>query len=501
MNRRLFLALAIIWGSLTCTLSVARAQSSPLPIAQSLTLQECITLAQEYSASALIARQTFLAAYWRYRAYRAEYLPSLRAEGTVPVFHRRLSRYQLASGDYTYLRENANTFSARLSLQQNVGTTGTRLFLRSSLERHDLLGQRRTTDYVALPVQLGIEHNFFALNTLRWKSKLEPKRYEEAKRIYLQTIEQLAQDGTERFFNLLFAQQRLATAQLNRANADTLFQIAKGRYNIGTIAENDLLQMELNLLKETNSVSEGEVNLRNAQLQLCTFLGLQQEIDWRPLPPVPYTGDTVGYPQMLAYARQYNPTPLRLELQTTEAAQGIAEAKAARGFQLNVSASYGLTQQGKNLGEAYQSPLDQQGVSINVAIPILDWGQGEGRLRMARSNYELAQVRAQQMHHEFEQQLFLQVMRYNRQPTLLYIAAKADTIAQNRFRIAKQRFLIGKISVLDLDKAQIDRDEANSTYLRAVRDSWLTYYQLRAITLVDPKRALPLTTDFEKLLR
>ena len=120
---------------------------------------------------------------------------------------------------------------------------------------------------------------------------------------------------------------------------------------------------------------------------------------------------------------------------------------------------------------------------------------------MARSNYELTQVRGQQALHEFEQQLFLQVMRYNRQPSLLYIAAKADTIAQNRFRIAKQRFLIGKIGVLDLDKAQIDRDEANNSYLRAVRDSWLTYYQLRALTLVDPKDALPLTTDFEKLLK
>lgn len=492
MNK-LLLSLLLALGTLC-----AQAQSAPT---RALTLEECVTLAQEYSASALIARQTFLTAYWRYRAYRAEYLPSLRAEGALPQFHRRLSRYQLPNGEYTYLRENANTLSGRLSLNQNIGATGTRLFLRSSLERHDLLGERRTTDYVTLPVQVGLEHSFFAVNTLKWKRKIEPKRYEEAKRLYLQTIEQLAQEGTERFFNLLFAQQRLATARLNRANADTLFQIAKGRYNIGTIAENDLLQMELNLLNETNSVSEGEVALQHAQFQLVTFLGLQTGIEWQLIPPAPYEGDTVSYPTMLACARRNHPTPLRLELQTTEAAQGIAEAKAARGFQVNVSASYGLTQQGQTLGDAYQSPLDQQGVSLNFAIPLLDWGQGAGRLKMARSNYELTQVRGQQALHEFEQQLFLQVMRYNRQPSLLYIAAKADTIAQNRFRIAKQRFLIGKISVLDLDKAQIDRDEANSSYLRAVRDSWLTYYQLRALTLVDPKDALPLTTDFEKLLK
>ena len=91
-------------------------------------------------------------------------------------------------------------------------------------------------------------------------------------------------------------------------------------------------------------------------------------------------------------------------------------------------------------------------------------------------------------------------MRYNRQPQLLLLASKADTIAQNRFNIAKQRFLIGKISVLDLDKAQVDRDDARIRYLEAVRTSWLTYYKLRALTLVDPRNASLLPIDIEKLL-
>ena len=286
-----------------------------------LTLNECVVYAREYSASALMARQTFLSAYWRYRSYQAEFLPSLRFEGTLPSFNRRLARYQLPDGNYKYIQENASTLSGALLLSQRIGWTGTRLFLRTSAERHDLFGERTSTDYMTTPVQVGLEHSFFGVNTLKWKRKVEPKRYEEAKRTYLQTLEQVTQEATNLFFNLLFAQQRLIAARLNRANADTLYRIAKGRYNIGTIAENDLLQMELDLLNETNSESEEEVNLQHAQFQLLTYLGLKSSYDLRPIPPAPYTGDTLSYPQMLELARQNNPTPLRLQIQNLDLGQ------------------------------------------------------------------------------------------------------------------------------------------------------------------------------------
>ena len=122
-------------------------------------------------------------------------------------------------------------------------------------------------------------------------------------------------------------------------------------------------------------------------------------------------------------------------------------------------------------------------------------------MKIARSNRELTEVRTQKALHEFEQQVFLQVMRYNRLPNLLRVATKADTIAQNRFNITKQRFLIGKIGLLDLDKAQGDRDNARMNYWQAIRNSWITYYELRELTLYDPKTRQPISFDFEMLLK
>ena len=43
------------------------------------------------------------------------------------------------------------------------------------------------------------------------------------------------------FFSLALAQINKQIAEMNYSNADTLFRIAQGRYQLGTIAEDELL--------------------------------------------------------------------------------------------------------------------------------------------------------------------------------------------------------------------------------------------------------------------
>ena len=466
-----------------------------------LTLDECLVYAREYSSQAMQARHQFLLAHWRYRGYRAQYLPSVKFTGGLPDFNRRLVRYQLPDGSYSYVSENANDLSLGLTLTQRIGTTGANLYVRSNLNRVDVFGLRRRTDYMTVPVQVGLEHNFFALNTLKWDRRIEPKRYEEAKRTYMQTLEEISLEAINYFFDLLHAQQSLAIARLNRMNADTLYRIAKGRYNIGTIAENDLLQMELNHLNATHAVNEGQVQLKVASFKLQSFLGLNEEYEWEVEAPVAAPVDSLLYDSVMTVALARNPGILAKEREGIEARRGIAQARADMGYSLSLALSYGLTQQAQTLPAAYRIVQDQQGLRVAISVPILDWGQGRGRLRIAQSNYEIARMQGERYRQSFMQEVFLQVMRYNLLNDQLMLAAKADTIAQNRYYITKQRFLTGKVDVLELDKAQVDRDAARLSYIRAVQSYWQVYYTLRRTTLYDPGSRKELMVDFEALLR
>jgi outer membrane protein TolC len=101
---------------------------------------------------------------------------------------------------------------------------------------------------------------------------------------------------------------------------------------------------------------------------------------------------------------------------------------------------------------------------------------------------------------DFDENVFLQVMQFNLQDDQVAIASKADTIADIRYEVTKQRFLIGKIDVLDLNVALEEKDVARRGFVQALRNYWDYYYNLRGLTLYDWQRDVKLEEDFDELL-
>ena len=83
------------------------------------------------------------------------------------------------------------------------------------------------------------------------------------------------------------------------------------------------------------------------------------------------------------------------------------------------------------------------------------------------------------------------------QRQLLQIASKADTIAQKRYDVTKNRYFIGKISITDLNIAQNEKDQARRSYLSELRYYWSLYYTLRRLTHYDFNRNQLITYETE----
>ena len=65
------------------------------------------------------------------------------------------------------------------------------------------------------------------------------------------------------------------------------------------------------------------------------------------------------------------------------------------------------------------------------------------------------------------------------------IAAKADTVAAKQFEVARNRYIIGKISNTDLYNAQNEKDQAVARVRAGAAHYWTAYYHLRRVTLYD----------------
>jgi outer membrane protein TolC len=467
-----------------------------------LTFEQVIKLSEEQSPNALIAKHRFRASYWEFRSYQAQFLPSLTLSGTAPDFSNGLTKvYDSGTDQYIYTPKNTISTLGTLSLSQNIGLTGTVIALSSDLTLYKDIALKLPANYISDPAYVRITQPIRQYNTLKWQKKIEPVKYNAAKKTYLSNIEGVHVSAVMNFFSLALAQINKQISEMNYSNADTLFRIAKGRYQLGTIAEDELLQMELSWLNAETARKQADMNLRDKEIRLRSFLGYNENVRIELILPTEIPDLQVDMKEVLDLALQNNPDILNQQINVLNAQSYAAQARASKGLNASISASLGYSQQAPALEKAYNNLSNSQLVSMQFILPILDWGLGKGRYQMAKSSLELAQVQANQALVDFQQNLFLDVEQFNLQKYQVAIAAKSDTVAMKRYEVTKQRFLIGKIAVLDLNDADSRKDQNKRAYVQALQDYWSFFFNIRSLTLFDFIGRKPLETDYEKLLQ
>ena len=464
-----------------------------------LTFDEVIKLSEEQSPQALMAKHRFRASYWENRSFVANYLPSLRLTGTTPDLSNSINRQWSESEDgYVYRYSNTISNIATLSLSQNIGLTGGSIALQSDLEQfYDI--EKKSRQFITTPVSVALTQPIFGYNSLKWQKKTEPLRYERAKKTFLSDIETVHRQATQNFFALALYQLNKQLADMNYANADENYRIARGRYDLGTIAEDELLQMQLSWLNAETERKSAEMNLRDREIRMRSFLGFNDNVRLELILPTEVPDLQVSSQEVFDLAMQNNPDILGHELSLLTAESEVARARAGR-WSANLTASFGLTNRDVDFYGAYRDPSQQQRVRVVLSMPVLDWGQGRGRYRMARSSLELAQVQSQQAITDFQQNLQLDVEQFNLQSGQVATAALSDTVAMRMFEVTRQRFLIGRISVLELNNADTRKDQNKRAYVQALQSYWLYYFNIRSLTLYDFVNRRPLDTDYDRLL-
>ncbi|MBK9014795.1 MAG: TolC family protein [Saprospiraceae bacterium] len=465
----------------------------------SVSLEEIVTLAQSEAPDALLAETRMKNRYWFYQSILADYKPGLNFEGTLPDLNRSIGLIVLPDGTSTFVQQSQVVNSVGLSLQQRIAKTGGTIFARSNLQRLDLLVPKapNETSYFSTPFSIGFNQPVFGYNQLKWNKKIEPLRYQEATRSYAEEMENVAYEASDLFFGVFIAQLNLRSARQDKANSDTLFNISKGRFEVGRIAETELLQIELGSMNADAAVQQALLDLQSGTERLRNFLGVRKAVFFKMEAPEAIPAFTVKPEEALQYASQFRSDVIGFERRLAEAEASVAEAKSNRGFQMDIFGQLGYSQSGKTLNDAYNSPEDYERLSIGITMPILDWGRGQARLETAYSNRELEQMNVEQEKVNFEQEILLKVKQFDLVRNQVALAKRAYDVSQKREEMTRNRYYIGKIDVLDLGIAVTDKEAARRSYMTALRAFWLAYYDLRRITLYDFERNVSLVRRVE----
>ena len=453
---------------------------------RTLTLAEVIGMAQTESPDAVSARNTYKSAYWSYRNYRASNLPALSLASN-PYLNRSTDYVTMGDGSVSYVKQNNVKTDLSLAVTQNVWFTGGTFQVSSTARRLDLLGTRSTT-YNVQPLYLTYQQSLFGYNSLKWDRRIEPVRFREARKAYNEALELVASQTSNHFFNLATAQTNLDIASSNYASADTLYRYAEGRYNIGTITENEMLQLEINKLTEETNMMNARIEVEDRMQILRSFLGIDREVNLRVITEgeVPKFEIPLGDALQMAY--ENSPEPDMYERMKLQSRSNLASAKANAGLKADLYVQFGLSQTGDKFADSYRNPMNQQYASIGISLPILDWGRGKGRIRVAKSQVDLIDTQSEQGMRDFEQNVARMVRQFNLQSQYVEVAAKTDRTADRRYEVAKRLYILGKSTILDLNAAITEKDAARRSYISALKSYWSLYYGLRSMTGFDFER-------------
>ncbi|EAZ80248.1 TolC family protein [Algoriphagus machipongonensis] len=453
----------------------------------SYTLQEMVQRAKDRSPASLRAKTARENRYWQYRQFKSNYNPQLRLTGTIPAYSQAFNNVTQPDGTIEFRPVKQNLVDLGLGLQQVISPTGGMVSINTSTSRFDnfLAGDNEIqTRWSGIPMNVSLDQPIFAYNPYKWDKKIMPLLFEESKREFVEESEQISMMVTELFFNYLIAQVNFEIATQNLKNTEQIFGIEQKRYDLGATFEDELLQVELQTLQAKQDLAKAKLDLESSSLAVNSFIGLNQAANILLIPPSEVPEFDVDVNEAIEYAFQNRSEALGFDRQLIEAEATVAEAKGQR-MQMNLRASYGYNNAAFTLSDIYQNPNTQALVNLGISVPILDWGRNKSRMSIAKANQQFVEYTVEQETINFEQEIFTKVRNFLMIRERINVTRKSDEVAEKRYQIALNRYQTGNVTVTDLNIAQGQKDDNKRAYYNSLKEYWMAYFELRALTLYD----------------
>ncbi len=467
-------------------LSGAGAQGTTPTPTTGLTLQQAIDLAQRNGLQAQAALGTRDAARGRDRAFDARLLPQFSLSGNMPVYQRSIIGVIQPDGSTLFLPIEERRADLNMIVSQRIPQTGAQVTMSSRLNKRT--GNSVPETWSSSPFSLSISQPILRSNLIGWERQMNGLSADIAERQYLEAREDVAIQVSGAYFDYFAAQVALRNAILNASTNDTLYRLNQGRFEVGKISENDLLQSELEQLRARTALDQARLEHDRALAALRLALNVPEntplEITVTSSVPDFAADTTLAVTQALR-----NLSSVRaLDLQEATARQSVSQARFNGLPGATLNASYGYNATGGAMNDVYRNLQQAQQFSLNLQVPLITWGARSGDMQAAKAELMRVQNTTRISREQARQEAHFAVLQVSLARRQLAIAAKADTVAQKRFEVAYNRYVIGRIDVDQLYLAQNAKDQALLSYVQSLRGYWQAHYRLRRVTLYDFER-------------
>ncbi len=451
---------------------------------QELSLEEAIVIAQKESFDAFKAKNVLLTEKLDYENFHFSKYPKFFLSLSPGNYSRsNQEQWNYNTESYEFVEVNRLFSNAKISLNQDIGFTGGNLSVFSNIYRNQSYGNNTSTNYNQA-ISISYSQSIKDINYVKWKNKTEVLKLAEANRNYIEGKESMAIKTTQLYFDLLFSQTSLAIAEINKANADSLYIIGLAKSKVGEITNNDLLNLKL---KKTNAEIEvymTEFNEKEASFTLKDFLNISREIEIKCYEPKTRNHDLIDYEKVRKVTLSNNSDIFYFNRKIIELERNIKKAKSSK-YDINISANIGYNKSGEEYPNIYRNMDEMQAFNVSMILPLLTWGSNKRKIQKAEIQKEITLREKDEVYKYVEKEIFRIINQYNLQSKIINSTSKAKTISQKSYQIMNKRYVLGKASIIQINEAYRELQQAHSNYIEALKNYWVYYYSLRKLSLYD----------------
>lgn len=276
---------------------------------------------------------------------------------------------------------------------------------------------------------------------------------------------------TKAYYGLLIAQRKYSTAQQAVDQAQRALTITQDLERGGEVAHSDVVKSELQLNLQQQALREAMLAMQTSRLDLAVLLyrdfnqnfSVVDDLDLAPaLPPLS---------DVQTLAARENPT-LRVAMETLRGAGlDISIARQAylptlsaefiEGIEANAFALYSRQAAYPELG-----PLPNLGyfVTLNLTVPIWDWGQRRSKVRQAEIRQEQAKIELSAAQRDLVKNLQADYDEARTARDQMDLLRSAVDLASESLRLTLARYQAGEATILELVDAQTALTQARNSY-------------------------------------
>ncbi len=450
----------------------------------SLSLRNVVDLAIVQSSSVKYVQNTNVNYFWRWKNYKTSFRPQLTLTGDLPNYNKSTTPVVQPDGSIAFRKVSLLKASSQLALSQSIASTGTSIYAATDLYRvQDFI--KNSVEFSGSPFEIGIYQPIFAYNYMKWQKKVEPLIYEESRKQFIESTEQIALQATNYFFRYLRIQTNYTLAENNLKNSTNNLKIAEVRKKLGKISDNDYSRIELSVFNAQKALNRARMDLKNADFELKSYINLDQNKQINLIIPLDMFLFSIDPEKALEEAKANRKETSYFKRRLIEADRDLKRAKSNTGLSATLVGSYGLSNSAGSYAGIFDEPDRQQTISVTMRIPILDWGRSASAVKLAESQRELVVYDVEKDIKDFERGVIVQVEQFGLLRDQINTAREADKVAENGYLIALKKFQNGEISITDLNISLSERESAKRDYIAAIENYWESYYRLRILTLYD----------------